>query len=202
MFSTCCCFVYFLSQQYIRNLSNIPHAFFYNVFYAVYIKGGLNCHKLSSLYIENDNDRLNNVIFWGFIFERNAEWKDTCWWGKYLSMKRIWYIPGTLFLYFAVFAIPNRKKTISYHKKKTETQQVCITFFALYSFTLALFTRNLPQSFHCRLRWASRVDSADSNTKIRQLNTKYCTNMCVYFRNEFSVTFYRMLLFIMCISMP
>jgi hypothetical protein len=138
VFSTCCCFVYFLSQQYIRNLSNIPHAFFYNVFYAVYIKGGLNCHKLSSLYIENDNDRLNNVIFWGFIFERNAEWKDTCWWGKYLSMKRIWYIPGTLFLYFAVFAIPNRKKTISYHKKKQKLNRF-VSLFLHYILSLSLF---------------------------------------------------------------
>lgn len=59
-----------------------------------------------------------------------------------------------------------RYKTISYH---TTTQQVCIILIFLLIF--ALF--NLPQSFHCHLRRALRVDSAGLNTKIRQLDTIY-----------------------------
>lgn len=70
---------------------------------------------------------------------------------------RIWYIPGKFFF---------RYKTISYH---TTTQQVCIILIFLLIF--ALF--NLPQSFHCHLRRALRVDSAGLNTKIRQLDTIY-----------------------------
>lgn len=145
-------------------------------------------------------------FFWGFIGTNwmgkkcGVKWKDTCWWWKYLSMKCIWYIPGILF--FSPYLPHRTKKTISYHKNTKLNRFVSLFFHYILSLSL-FFNRNLPQSFHCRLQWASRVDSADSNTKIRQLNTKYCTNMCFVFSQWVQCDFlYRNLMFIMCISMP